>query len=79
MLLTKTKKSDRADVLRILILMNYGGIYLDNDCYLVNSFDKYRHFEMVVSWDDDEVGIGNQVFIANRNARFLKSYYDHYR
>jgi mannosyltransferase OCH1-like enzyme len=66
-------------VLRILILMNFGGIYLDNDVYLVNSLDKYRKFEMVISWDADDLGIGNQVFLANRNARFLKAYYDLYR
>lgn len=41
----------KSDVLRLLILMNYGGIYLDNDVIIVNSFDKYRKFEMVVSWD----------------------------
>jgi mannosyltransferase OCH1-like enzyme len=32
----------QADVLRLLILRRYGGIYLDNDIYVVNSLDKYR-------------------------------------
>lgn len=59
--------------------MNYGGIYLDNDVYLVNSFDKYRVYEMTVSWDNEKEAIGNQVFIANRNARFLRAYFDTYR
>ena len=31
--------------------MNYGGIYLDNDVYVVDSLDEYRKYEMVVSWD----------------------------
>jgi len=30
--------------------MNYGGFYLDNDMIILNSLDKYRYFEMVVSW-----------------------------
>lgn len=41
----------KSDVLRILVLMNYGGIYLDNDVLVINSLDKYRKFEMSVSWD----------------------------
>lgn len=59
--------------------MNYGGIYLDNDVYLVNSLDKYRYYEMTVSWDGDKEAIGNQVLIANRNARLLRAYFDSYR
>jgi len=69
----------KSDVLRILVLMSFGGIYLDNDMILVNSLDKYRHFEMTVSWDSDKDGIGNQILIANRNARLLKSMFDGYR
>lgn len=66
---------------RILLLMNYGGIYLDNDMFVVKSLDKYRVYEMTVSKTADrgkEV-IGNQVMIAHRNARFLRAYYDSYR
>lgn len=59
--------------------MNFGGIYLDNDVYVVNSLDKYRIYEMTVSWDGDNEAIGNQVLIANRNARFLRAYFDSYR
>lgn len=66
-------------MVRILVLMNFGGIYLDNDVYLVNSLDKYRIYEMTVSWDGDNEAIGNQVLIANRNARFLRAYFDSYR
>jgi mannosyltransferase OCH1-like enzyme len=32
----------QADVLRLLILKKYGGIYLDNDIFVVNNLDKYR-------------------------------------
>ena len=31
--------------------MNYGGIFLDNDQYVVQSLKKYLHYEAVVSWD----------------------------
>lgn len=62
-----------------MVLMNFGGIYVDNDVYVVNSLDKYRNYEMTLSWDSDELFIGSQVLIANRNARFLKAYFDSYR
>jgi hypothetical protein len=69
----------RSDIWRLLILMNYGGIYLDNDVYIVNSLNKYLKYEMTVSWDSDKDGLGVQVLIAHRNARLLKSHYDSYR
>ena len=39
----------KSDVFRILILMNYGGIYLENDIYVVKSLDNYRRYEMACS------------------------------
>src|SRR5581483_10721438 len=35
-----------SDIARARILMEYGGIYLDRDVYLVKSLDKFRKFEM---------------------------------
>ena len=32
--------------------MNYGGIFLDNDVYVVKSLDEFLNYEMVVSWDE---------------------------
>jgi hypothetical protein len=69
----------RADNLRLQVLSNYGGIYLDNDVYVINSLDMYRKFEMAVSWDDGQKKIGNQVLIAHKNARFLRAMLDQYR
>lgn len=67
-----------ADVVRIKILMKYGGIYLDNDSYLVKSLDTYRRYEMSVGWCPGE-SAGNQVLVAHKNARYLKLWYDSYR
>ena len=66
-------------MLRLLILAAYGGIYLDNDVYVCNSFDKYRVYEMTLGWDHYEQNIGSQVLIANRNARLLHTYIEAYR
>lgn len=62
-----------------MILMNYGGIYMDNDVYVINSLDKYRKFEIAVSWDGDSEGVGVQTLIAHKNARLLKAHFDMYR
>jgi hypothetical protein len=32
--------------------MNYGGIFLDNDVYVVQSLAEFLKYEMVVSWDE---------------------------
>lgn len=69
----------RSDVLRAMILMAYGGIYLDNDVYVINSLDKYRKFEMTAGWEVIDKSIGSQVFIAHRQARFLKDFVYQYR
>ncbi len=46
---------------------------------IINSLNKYRKFEISVSWDSDEDGIGSQVVIANKNARFLRAVFDLFR
>lgn len=69
-----------SDVVRLQVLKRYGGIYLDNDMFVINNLDKYRKHEMTVSWPDGENRtIGNMIVIANRNARFLARWLDNYR
>jgi hypothetical protein len=58
--------------------MEYGGIFLDNDVYVVQNLNKYRKFEMALGWDENEC-IGTQVLIANKNARFLRLWLESYR
>ena len=70
----------RSDFWRIMILMEFGGIFLDNDVFLVRSLDKFRKYEMTVGFEQEaKFLMGNQVLIANRNARFLKAWSDTYR
>lgn len=67
-----------ADVARLLVMMKYGGIYLDNDSYIIRNMNDLRKYEMAIGW---RVGknMGNQVFVAHKNARFLKLWLDTYR
>lgn len=62
-----------------MVLMSHGGMFFDNDVYVVKSLNEFRKYEMSVSWDSDKVTVGNQVFIAHRNARLLRAYFDVYR
>lgn len=72
------RKWHGSDVVRVQTLMKYGGVYLDADTYLVQSIDKYRRFEMVLNWDEEQF-LGNQLLIAHKDARFLKKYLDCYK
>jgi hypothetical protein len=66
------------DVTRIYILMQHGGIFLDNDSYVVRSLDVFRKFEMTIGITD-EYYLGTQVLIAHKDARFLKLWLECYR
>ena len=66
-----------SDVTRIRVMMQYGGIYLDNDVYVVNNLDKYRKFEMTLGWFENGA-LGTMVLMANKDARFLKLWLDDY-
>ncbi|XP_023320869.1 uncharacterized protein LOC111695693 [Eurytemora carolleeae] len=68
----------KADVVRLLVLKKYGGIYLDNDIYVINSLDQYRRYEFVLGWPPGE-WIGNMMMMANKHARFLYHILDTYK
>lgn len=48
------------DVARLKVLMKYGGIFLDNDSYIVQSLNDFRRFEMTLGWREGG-NISNQV------------------
>jgi len=67
-----------SDVARIKILMKFGGIYLDEDVYVVKNLNRFRHFECAIGWPKDQ-NIGSQVILAHKDARFLKYWMQLYR
>ena len=50
------------DLARIQTLMKYGGIYLDNDVYVIQNLDKYRRYECAINWGQGEPALGTQVY-----------------
>jgi hypothetical protein len=66
------------DITRIRVLMQYGGIFLDNDSYIVRSLDVFRKYEMTIGITDHDC-LGTQVLIAHKDARFLRLWLESYR
>eukprot|EP00090_Calanus_glacialis_P011259 TRINITY_DN19698_c0_g1_i1.p1 TRINITY_DN19698_c0_g1~~TRINITY_DN19698_c0_g1_i1.p1 ORF type:complete len:675 (-),score=200.79 TRINITY_DN19698_c0_g1_i1:196-1941(-) len=70
-----------ADVARIKLLMKYGGIFLDEDVFVVKNMNRFRHFECAIGWPAGQ-NIGTQVLVAQKDARFLPLWlaqYQNYR
>jgi hypothetical protein len=66
------------DILKLEILMFYGGVFKDENVFLLESLDEYRRFEMVVFQFNSSL-IRTDLMIANRNARFIRTCFDSYR
>lgn len=66
------------DIARINILMKYGGIFLDNDTYLVRTLNCFRKYEMALGRDESGY-IGTQILLAHREARFLRLWPETYK
>lgn len=71
----------RADVMRLEILINYGGIYFDTDVLALRSFEPLLSLADVVmaNQDDDEKTACSAIVIAKKNATFLRRVYDAYQ
>ncbi|KAK7584161.1 hypothetical protein V9T40_005124 [Parthenolecanium corni] len=67
-----------SDLLRIDILKRYGGIFIDNDVYLVKNMDEFRRFEMTLEIVDEK-SFGTQTLVAHRDARFLRLWRECYK
>lgn len=67
----------RADVLRLLILQEQGGIYLDLDTLCVRPFDQLMNEQFVMA-KEYEGGLCNAVILAEPKASFLVDWLDAY-
>ncbi|XP_054166185.1 uncharacterized protein LOC128963697 [Oppia nitens] len=67
------------DVTRVRVLIEYGGIYLDRDVYVVNNLDTYRNNEMTLDFENPIDFMGSQTLIARKNATFMRLWLDSYR
>uniref|UniRef100_A0A0K8TDW6 Uncharacterized protein n=3 Tax=Lygus hesperus TaxID=30085 RepID=A0A0K8TDW6_LYGHE len=63
---------------KLRILQAYGGIYVDNDNYIVRSLESFRRYEMTVLMDGQK-RIFDHLIIANKNAKFLNEWLNIYK
>ncbi|XP_077992828.1 uncharacterized protein LOC144446861 [Glandiceps talaboti] len=67
-----------ADVARLQILLDSGGVYLDTDAIVVNSLEHLRHYDFVIG-QPGKSEIGNGIILSVKHSEFLKIFYDTYR
>ncbi|XP_065283790.1 uncharacterized protein [Dermacentor albipictus] len=66
------------DIVRMRVLMRYGGIYLDADVFVVQSLRRFLRYEATVGCVEDGT-FGNMIMIAHNNSRVMRLFMDTYR
>ncbi|XP_077977460.1 uncharacterized protein LOC144433021 [Glandiceps talaboti] len=67
-----------ADFARLQILMRWGGVYFDLDLFVLASLDPLRYYDYVVGREYQST-MSNGIILANKNATFLKIFYNSYK
>lgn len=66
-----------ADVIRLQVLLEHGGIYLDVDVVCVRPFEPLLGHPAVMG-KEREGGLCNAVILAEKNSEFIRSWYESY-
>jgi mannosyltransferase OCH1-like enzyme len=62
-----------ADILRIVVINRFGGLYLDVDWDVKNKLDYFLNFnDVYFHHDDNDLTIPNGIFFAQKNSDILK-------
>jgi len=64
------------DLLRLQVLMDWGGTYLDTGMYIVKSLNTFFKYEMTLDLEDNETS--NKIVISHPKARYLRLLYNSY-
>jgi hypothetical protein len=54
-------------------------VFYDQDLYVIRSLNEFLKYELTLSWMGEDHEMGNQLFIAHKNARLLRTFADIYR
>ncbi|MDQ1086637.1 glycosyltransferase family 32 protein [Siphonobacter sp. SORGH_AS_1065] len=66
-----------SDYVRVYVLYNYGGIYLDTDVEVINSFDELLINKSFIGFENDHIGTGIIGSIAKTNwLKIILNSYD---
>ncbi|XP_037572387.1 uncharacterized protein LOC119454558 [Dermacentor silvarum] len=66
------------DIVRLRVLLRYGGIYLDADVFVVQSLRRFLRYEATVACVDGGF-FGNMIMISHKNSRVIRLFMDTYR
>mmetsp|Transcript_7607 Transcript_7607/g.12119 ORF Transcript_7607/g.12119 Transcript_7607/m.12119 type:complete len:358 (-) Transcript_7607:242-1315(-) len=70
----------KSDIIRMEVLMKYGGIYLDTDVIALRSFEPLMDHSFLVARGTMQKGdIGTAVILARRNSSFIHRWYTEYK
>ncbi|XP_077868782.1 uncharacterized protein LOC144359467 [Saccoglossus kowalevskii] len=67
-----------ADVARLQVLLEMGGVYLDADVFIVAPLEPLRHYDYVAGRETD-AWLNNGIIVAKNESRFLKQLYESYK
>lgn len=78
---TVNHHSHRSDVIRLEVIMKYGGIYLDIDVLTLRPFDPLLNLnDVVLAHQDDNKDLAcTAVILAKKGATFIRRIYDAYQ
>jgi GT2 family glycosyltransferase len=69
----------QSDVMRLKVLNEFGGIYLDIDTISLRPLNEFRNYEFVMGMQGDNYGLCNAVMMAKPQSEFGLKWYDSYR
>ncbi|KAK2188916.1 hypothetical protein NP493_119g01005 [Ridgeia piscesae] len=67
-----------ADITRLVVLIDYGGIYIDDDVLIIRSFDPLRNYDLTLG-RPVKIALSNGIIIARKGALFLRIWLENYR
>ena len=67
----------QADIARLHILLQIGGIYLDSDTLVMKSLDELRKYNIVLG-EESLISLANGAVLTNKDSWFLKRWFQEY-
>lgn len=68
----------QADIVRLQLLLQYGGIYLDLDVIVLKSFDSLLKYDVTMGAETPNL-LGSGIILARRNSTFLSLWLEQYK
>ncbi len=67
----------QADIFRMRILLQEGGIYLDTDVFVIKPLDDLLQYNFVMGIENG-MGLCNGVILSEKKSRFVEAWYESY-